>query len=126
MLIGNANNTETENRREKRQISSGGKRVVTPAGKRHFGVPFASPNALFNLSKLSVWWLRLGIAIERIKPGYPQQNGRHERMQLTLKKEATRLPGFESLQQQDRYGVAPMCSGRTRRTLAVGRDSNPR
>ena len=42
------------------------------------GVPFASPNALFNLSKLSVWWLRLGIAIERIKPGHPQQNGRHE------------------------------------------------
>jgi len=33
------------------------------------GVPFASPNGLFNLSKLSVWWLRLGIAIERIKPG---------------------------------------------------------
>jgi transposase InsO family protein len=47
------------------------------------GVPFASPNALFNLSKLSVWWLRLGIAIERIKPGHPQQNGRHERMHLT-------------------------------------------
>jgi transposase InsO family protein len=38
------------------------------------GVPFASPNALFNLSRLSVWWLRLGIAIERIKPGHPQQN----------------------------------------------------
>jgi hypothetical protein len=35
------------------------------------GVPFASPNALFNLSKLSVWWLRLGVAIERIKPGHP-------------------------------------------------------
>jgi hypothetical protein len=31
------------------------------------GVPFASPNGLYNLSKLSVWWLRLGIAIERIK-----------------------------------------------------------
>jgi transposase InsO family protein len=44
------------------------------------GVPFASSNALFNLSKLSVWWLRVGIAIERIKPGHPQQNGRHERM----------------------------------------------
>ncbi len=56
------------------------------------GVPFASPNALFNLSRLSVWWLRLGIAIERIKPGHPQQNGRHERMHLTLKKEATRPP----------------------------------
>jgi hypothetical protein len=67
------------------------------------GVPFASPNALFNLSKLSVWWLRLGIAIERIKPGHPQQNGRHERMHLTLKKEATRPPGFNSLQQQTRF-----------------------
>jgi transposase InsO family protein len=50
------------------------------------GVPFASPNALYNLSKLSVWWLRLGIGIERIKPGHPQQNGRHERMHLPLKK----------------------------------------
>jgi transposase InsO family protein len=67
------------------------------------GVPFASPNALFNLSKLSVWWLRLGIAIERIKPGHPQQNGRHERMHLTLKKEATRPPGLNSLQQQERF-----------------------
>ena len=62
------------------------------------GVPFASPNALFNLSKLSVWWLRLGIGIERIKPGNPQQNGRHERMHLTLKKEATRPPGMNTLQ----------------------------
>lgn len=67
------------------------------------GVPFASPNALFNLSKLSVWWLRLGIAIERIKPGHPQQNGRHERMHLTLKKEATRPPGSNTLQQQGRF-----------------------
>jgi transposase InsO family protein len=67
------------------------------------GVPFASPNALFNLSKLSVWWLRLGIGIERIKPGHPQQNGRHERMHLTLKKETTRPPGLNSLQQQARF-----------------------
>ena len=67
------------------------------------GVPFASPNALFNLSKLSVWWLRLGIEIERIKPGHPQQNGRHERMHLTLKKEATRPPAMNSLQQQARF-----------------------
>ena len=43
------------------------------------GVPFASAHALFGLSKLAVWWLRLGISIERIKPGCPQQNGRHER-----------------------------------------------
>ena len=67
------------------------------------GVPFASPNALFNLSKLPVWWLRLGIGIERIKPGHPQQNGRHERMHLTLKKETTRPPGLNSLQQQARF-----------------------
>jgi hypothetical protein len=45
----------------------------------------------------------LGIAIERIKPGHPQQNGRHERMHLTLKKEATRPPGMNSLQQQARF-----------------------
>jgi transposase InsO family protein len=67
------------------------------------GVPFASPNASFNLSKLSVWWLRLGIQIKRIKPGHPQQNGRHERMHLTLKKEATRPPGANSLQQQAKF-----------------------
>jgi len=67
------------------------------------GLPFASPNGLFNLSKLSVWWLRLGIAIERIKPGTPTQNGRHERMHLTLKREATRPPAMNSLQQQARF-----------------------
>jgi len=67
------------------------------------GLPFASPNGLYNLSKLSVFWLRLGIAIERIKPGCPQQNGRHERMHLTLKKETTRPPGLNILQQQDRF-----------------------
>ena len=69
------------------------------------GVPFASPNGLFNLSRLSVWWLRLGIRIERIKPGHPQQNGRHERMHLTLKKEATRPAGANILQQQAKFEV---------------------
>jgi transposase InsO family protein len=67
------------------------------------GVPFASPNALFQLSRLAVWWLRLGISIERIKPGKPQQNGRHERMHLTLKKEATRPAKPNFLQQQARF-----------------------
>ena len=67
------------------------------------GIPFSSANALFGLTKLSVWWLRLGIGIERIKPGNPQQNGRHERMHLTLKKEATKPPKFNFLQQQDRF-----------------------
>ena len=67
------------------------------------GVPFASPNSFFGLSKLSVWWLRLGIGIERIKPGNPQQNGRHERMHLTLKKEATRPAAKNFLQQQGKF-----------------------
>jgi putative transposase len=67
------------------------------------GVPFASPSAFFGLSKLSVWWLRLGIGIERIKPGNPQQNGRHERMHLTLKKETTKPPGKNFLQQQAKF-----------------------
>jgi len=67
------------------------------------GVPFASPHALFGLSKLAVWWLRLGIEIERIRPGCPQQNGRHERMHLTLKKEATKPAAQNLLQQQARF-----------------------
>jgi putative transposase len=67
------------------------------------GVPFASAHALFHLSKLAVWWLRLGIGIERIQPGHPQQNGRHERMHLTLKKEATTPPAANFLQQQARF-----------------------
>jgi transposase InsO family protein len=66
------------------------------------GVPFSS-QALFGLSKLSVWWLRLGISIERIKPGNPQENGRHERMHLTLKKEATKPAGENFLQQQEKF-----------------------
>src|SRR6202795_1518018 len=66
------------------------------------GVPFASRSAFFGLSKLSGWWLRLGIALERIKPGNPQQNGRHERMHLTLKKEATRPAAKNLLRSEER------------------------
>ena len=67
------------------------------------GVPFASGNSLWNLSKLSVWWIRLGIKIERIEPGNPQQNARHERMHRTLKLEATRPPRANLLQQQETF-----------------------
>ena len=67
------------------------------------GVPFSCVNALFGLSRLSVWWLRLGIDIERIRPGHPQQDGRHERMHLTLKIEATKPAGKNFLQQQARF-----------------------
>jgi putative transposase len=69
------------------------------------GVPFASAHALYGLSKLSVWWLRLGIQLERITPGHPEQNGRHERMHLTLKTEATKPAAANVLQQQGRFDV---------------------
>jgi hypothetical protein len=51
------------------------------------GTPFGS-RALGGLSRLSVWWLKLGISIERIETGCPEQNGGHERMHRTLKEEA--------------------------------------
>jgi putative transposase len=73
------------------------------------GVPFASPHALFGLSKLAVWWLRLGIQIERIKPGHPEQNGRHERIHLTLKKEATKPVAQNFLQQQAKFDAFIDC-----------------
>jgi putative transposase len=84
------------------------------------GIPFASRSAFFGLSKLSVWWLRLGIRIERIKPGNPQQNGRHERMHLTLKKEATRPAGRNFLQQQAKFDRFMHCYNFERPHQALG------
>lgn len=63
------------------------------------GVPFAS-NGLAGLSRLSVWWLKLGITLERIQPGEPQQNGSHERMHRELKADCTRPPADELAGQQ--------------------------
>ena len=80
------------------------------------GVPFASAHAVYGLSKLSVWWLRLGIQIERIAPGHPQQNGRHERMHLTLKKEATKPAAPNVLQQQARFDASSRSTTRSGRT----------
>lgn len=62
------------------------------------GTPFAS-HGIGGLSRLSVWWLKLGIVPERIEPGQPQQNGRHERMHLTLKQE-TADPARTNLRRQ--------------------------
>ena len=84
------------------------------------GVPFASPHSLFGLSKLSVWWLRLGIRVERIKPGHPEQNGRHERMHLTLKKEATKPAAKNFLQQQARFDTFRECYNDERPHQALG------
>ena len=66
------------------------------------GNPFASI-ALGRLSRLSVWWIRLGILPELIEPGCPQQNGRHERMHRTLKCETTIPPGKNLSQQQIKF-----------------------
>jgi putative transposase len=66
------------------------------------GAPFASVGA-GGLSRLSVWWVKLGIAPERIEPGQPQQNGRHERMHRTLKAECASPPAATAAAQQRRF-----------------------
>jgi len=66
------------------------------------GTPFAS-QALCGLSRLSLWWIKLGIVPERIEPGRPEQNGRHERMHRTLKAETTRPPEANMQAQQERF-----------------------
>lgn len=66
------------------------------------GCPFGS-RGIFGLSRLSVWFMRLGIDVLRIEPGHPEQNGRHERMHLTLKRATTRPAADNLLQQQERF-----------------------
>ncbi|GAA5213489.1 integrase core domain-containing protein [Corallincola platygyrae] len=66
------------------------------------GVPFAS-RSLGGLSQLSKMWIDQGIRPERIKPGRPQQNGRHERMHRSLKDAVCKQPGYSLLQQQRRF-----------------------
>jgi transposase InsO family protein len=63
------------------------------------GNPFASCG-LCGLTKLSVWWLSLGISLDRITPGHPGENGRLERMHRTLKAQTTRPPGANLREQQ--------------------------
>ena len=66
------------------------------------GTPFASIG-LGGLSRLSYWWIRLGIHPERIEPGHPEQNGRHERMHKTLKAYTAKPPAKTLTQQQKRF-----------------------
>ena len=66
------------------------------------GEPFAAPS-LGRLSRLSVWWIRLGIRPDLIAPASPYQNGAHERMHRTLKAETTRPPGANLASQQRRF-----------------------
>jgi transposase InsO family protein len=66
------------------------------------GVPFASVSAS-GLSRLSLWWIKLGILPERIEVGKPQQNGRHERMHRTLKESTAKPPASNMREQQSRF-----------------------
>lgn len=63
------------------------------------GVPFAS-TGIGGISRLSAWWIRLGIIPERINPGSPQQNGRHENMHRALNAEAANPPKWDAKAQQ--------------------------
>jgi len=63
------------------------------------GVPFASPNGLLGLSQLSVWWLALGIDLERSRPGCPQDNGGHERLHRDIARE------LEGVQHEERQAA---------------------
>ncbi len=66
------------------------------------GSPFASRGFL-GLTALSLWWVKLGIRPERIEAGHPEQNGRHERMHLTLKQETASPPAANLRRQQERF-----------------------
>ena len=66
------------------------------------GAPFAG-TGLLGLSKLSLGWTKLGILHERIQPGKPQQNGRHERMHRTLKEDTTKPPARTLTAQQKKF-----------------------
>jgi putative transposase len=86
--------------------------TVFESAFREYGVPAAirtdngppfSTLAAGGLSRLSVWWIRLGIRPERILPGRPDQNGRHERMHSTLKAETTRPPRSSWRAQQQAF-----------------------
>lgn len=67
------------------------------------GSPFASASSLARLSRLSVWWIKLGIRPVLIQPGHPEQNGRHERMHRTLGAETARPPAADGPRQQERF-----------------------
>jgi transposase InsO family protein len=68
------------------------------------GPPFAT-TTVGGLSRLSIWWLKLGIVPERIEPGKPAQNGRHERMHRTLKKETASPPKKTWRMQQEAFNL---------------------
>ena len=93
-------------------------RAVCEAAMREYGMPsrirtdngasFAG-TGLLGLSKLSLGWMKMGIIHERIQPGRPQQNGRHERMHRTLKEETTRPAALTLRLQQKKFDRFQTC-----------------
>lgn len=67
------------------------------------GVPFAQPNSIGRLGQLALWWVRLGIKPEHIRPGKPSENGAHERFHRTLKAAATKPASASFALQQQRF-----------------------
>jgi len=95
-------------------VTIAGAQPVFEAAFRHYGLPGAmrcdngtpfGSNAAGGLTRLSAWWLRLGIEPHFITPASPQENGRHERMHRTLKAETTRPPARTADEQQARFDV---------------------
>jgi putative transposase len=90
------------------------------------GKPFAEYRSVGKLSRLSVWWVKLGIRPEQIERGKPQQNGRHERMHRTLKAEATRPPSPTLNAQQARFNRFRKTFNEERPHDALGLDTPSR
>ncbi len=87
------------------------------------GSPFASVTAPFGLTALSVWLVKLGIILERIDPGHPEQNSLHERMHRTLKEEVCPQPASHLLAQQDRFETFKTISNTQRPHEALGQET---
>ncbi len=85
------------------------------------GVPFAN-TGLHGLTQLSVWWIRLGIQHQRIRPAAPQENGAHERMHRTLKAETTRPPATDRRAQQRAFTAFRRGYNEERPHAALGGD----
>lgn len=83
------------------------------------GPPFASVGA-GGLAPLAVWWVKLGILLERIEPGHPEQNGRHERMHLTLKQECCQPAATDLATQQKRFDSFRRVFNQERPHQAIG------
>ena len=85
------------------------------------GPPFASTGCM-GLTRLSVWLMRQGIETQRIEPGHPEQNGRHERLHRTLKREAINPAAPNLLQQQEQFNAFLDCYNNERPHEALGQE----